>query len=99
MQVGALSFRPYVYNTNTVSAKSLSKVSSIGDDLLASKTDYSSLTDESLNENPLKKGQTANFVDILDMQMQIGRMNAARIMKPEEDPQGQDFSEAINDMM
>ncbi|MDY2699039.1 MAG: hypothetical protein ACI4E5_08205 [Suilimivivens sp.] len=97
MQVGALGFKPYIYNTNVMSGNSLSKVSSVEKDLLASKTDYSSLTDESLNENPLRRGQTANFVDILGMQMQMSRLNASRIMKPEEEMQG--LSEAANDMV
>ena len=97
MQVGALGFKPYIYNTNVMSGNSLSKVSSVEKDLLASKTDYSSLTDESLNENPLIRGQTANFVDILGMQMQMSRLNASRIMKPEEEMQG--LSEAANDMV
>ena len=97
MQVGALGFKPYIYNTNVMSGNSLSKVSSVETDLLASKTDYSSLTDESLNENPLRRGQTANFVDILGMQMQMSRLNASRIMKPEEEMQG--LSEAANDMV
>lgn len=85
MQIGALSFRPYIYNTNMLSGSSLSKVSSVGEDLLTAKTDYSALTDESLNENPLRKGQSANFVDILEMQMQMGRMNALKVMKTGED--------------
>lgn len=97
MQVGALGFKPYIYNTNVMSGNSLSKVSSVEKDLLASKTDYSSLTDESLNENPLRRGQTANFVDILGMQMQMSRLNASRIMKPEGEMQG--LSEAANDMV
>lgn len=97
MQVGALGFKPYIYNTNVMSGNSLSKVSSVEKDLLASKTDYSSLTDESLNENPLRRGQTANFVDILGMQMQMSRLNASRIMKPEEEMQR--LSEAANDMV
>lgn len=83
MQTGAISFRPYIYNTNILSRNSLSKISGIGNDLLTGKTDYSSLTDESLNENPLKKGQTLNFMDVLDRQMQMGRMNASRIMTSE----------------
>lgn len=82
MQIGALSFRPYIYNTNMLNSRSLSKVSSIGDDLLASKTDFSALTEEGLNENPLKRGQSVNFVDILDRQMQMGRANASRLIKP-----------------
>lgn len=87
MQVGAISFQPYVYKTNAVSSLSLSKVNAIGDDLLASKTDFSGLTkDDAVNVNPLRKGETANFADILTMQMQMGRMNAERVMKPEEEP-------------
>ena len=78
----ALSLRPYVYNTNSVSAASMSKLSRISDDVLDKKIDYSELTDESLNENPLKKGQTLNFQDMLDMQMRRGQNNAARIMRP-----------------
>ena len=55
MQIGAVSFRPYIYNANMVNAGSLSRVSSIGDDLTSGRTDFSALSDESLNENPLKK--------------------------------------------
>lgn len=80
--VNAVSFRPYVYNANTVSAVSLNRLSRISDDVLDKKIDYSELTDESLNENPLKKGQTLDFQGILDMQMRRGQHNAARIMKP-----------------
>lgn len=80
--VSALSFRPYVYNANTVNAASMNRLSRISDDVLDKKIDYSELTDESLNENPLKKGQTLNFQDMLDMQMRRGQNNAVRIMKP-----------------
>lgn len=82
--INALSLRPYVYNTNSVSAASMNKLSRISDDVLDKKIDYSELTDESLNENPLKKGQTLNFQDMLDMQMRRGQNNAARIMRPME---------------
>lgn len=85
MQIGAISFHPYIYNTNAISGNSLSKISSIGDDLLTSKTDYSSLTDESLNENPLKKGQTSDFSSILDRQLSMGRRNASRLVKSREE--------------
>lgn len=84
MQIGTVSFRPYIYNANIVSANSLSRISSIGNDLTMGKTDFSALSDESLNENPLKKGQTLNFNDVLNRQMWEGRQSAARIMKPEE---------------
>lgn len=85
--VGAVSFqtyRPYIYNTNTVSGSSLSKVKPIGEDLLASKTDFSGMAEDEHNMNPLRRGETVNFADVIAMQMQMGRMNADRIMKPEE---------------
>lgn len=91
--INALSLRPYVYNTNSVSAASMNKLSRISDDVLDKKIDYSELTDESLNENPLKKGQTLNFQDMLDMQMRRGQNNAARIMRPMGAVQGQETEE------
>lgn len=88
MRVGAVSFQtyqPYIYNTNTVSGNSLSRVKPIGDDLLSSGTDFSGMTDEEQkNLNPLRRGQTVNFADVIAMQMQMGRMNADKIMKPAE---------------
>ena len=90
MRIGALSaynFQPYVYNTNTVSAASMNRLSKISDDVLDKKIDYSELTDESQNMNPLKKGQTLNFQSMLEMQMQRGQNNAARIMRPTQNTQ------------
>lgn len=86
MRIGSLGFSPYIYNTNMLSGNSLSKVSPIGDDLTTAKTDYSALTDSSLNINPLGKGESASFFDILGMQMQMSRMNASRVMSSEEMP-------------
>lgn len=83
MRIGSLGFSPFIYNTNMLSGSSLSKVSAISDDLSTAKTDYSSLTDASLNINPLGKGESANFFDILGMQMQMSRMNASRVMASE----------------
>ena len=80
--IGAYSFQPYVYNTNTVSAASMNKLSKISDDVLDKKVDYSEQTDENQNINPLKRGQTLDFQSMLEMQMQRGQNNAARIMKP-----------------
>lgn len=88
MRIGALSamdFRPYIYNTNRLSGNSLSKVAPIGEDLLSSKTDFSGLTDEEANINPLRKGQTVNFMDVLSKQMHTGRLNAARVVRPAEE--------------
>lgn len=83
--LGAYGFQPYVYNTNAVSSASMNKLSKISDDVLDKKIDYSELTDESKNVNPLKKGQTLDFQEMLQMQMQRGQNNAARIMKPAEE--------------
>ena len=93
MRIGAAGFQPYIYNTNYLNPGSLGRVSAIGDDLLKSKTDYSELLDESLNENPLRKGETSNFEDIFQMQFQKGRMNASRLFKPagEEEDRQEDF--------
>lgn len=79
MRIGVIGmyFQPYIYNTNTVSADSLDKVAKIEDDALKSSVDYSN----DRNENPLKMGETKNFADVLAMQMQLGRNNAARIMQ------------------
>ena len=85
--LGAYGFQPYVYNTNAVSSASMNKLSKISDDVLDKKIDYSELTDESKNVNPLKKGQTLDFQELLQMQMQRGQSNAARIMKPSEKAQ------------
>lgn len=83
MQIGAVGtgyYQPYVYNTNSLSRASLKPVQGIGDDLLTSKTDFSALTDETKqNVNPLKRGETVDFAGLVDMQMQMGRMNASRL--------------------
>ena len=88
MTIGAVSFQPYVYNVNAISPASMNRLSRISDDVLDKKIDYSGLT-EAENENPLKKGQTLNFQDMLEMQMQRGRNNASRIMKPVQDEAGE----------
>lgn len=82
MQVGAISgylYQPYIYNTNALSASSMDKVRAIGDDVTSAGTDFSSLVDDVQNINPLQKGETANFADIFEQQMQMSRTNAARI--------------------
>lgn len=86
MTIGAVSFQPYVYNVNAISPASMNKLSRISDNVLDKKTDYKGLVE---NENPLKKGQTLNFQDMLEMQMQRGRRTAARVMKPADASQEQ----------
>lgn len=78
MQIGAIGYPTFVYNTNYVSAKSLGKVSAVPDDALDSKVGYA---DSSRNENPLRLGETKDIAGILDSQMVMSRMNAARIMQ------------------
>ena len=93
MRIGALNaynFQPYIYNTNTVNSASMNKLSKISDDVLDKKIDYSELTDESKNINPLKKGQTLDFQSMLEMQMQRGQNNAARIMRPAQNMQAEE---------
>ena len=40
--------------------------------------------DRQQNINPLKRGETVHFADVIAMQMQMGRMNADKVMKPAE---------------
>lgn len=80
--IGAATYQPYIYNTNKVTSASLGRVKPVDDDVTKSSTDYSALTDESLNINPLKKGESANFSDIFESQMAMSRQNAARVMMP-----------------
>lgn len=86
MRIDAVSFQPYVYHVNAISPASMNRLSKISDDVLDQKTDFSGLVE---NENPLQKGQTLNFADMLQMQMQRGRSVAARVMKPAEEAQEQ----------
>lgn len=79
MTIGAVSFQPYVYNVNAISPASMNRLSRISDDVLDKRTEYKKAAE---NENPLKKGQTLDFQGMLEMQMQRGRSNAARVMKP-----------------
>lgn len=80
MMVGAVTMQPYVYNTNTISRVSMNKIAPISDDVLSKKVDYSGLAAGGENENPLKPGETRNFMDILNYQMEMSRSNAARLM-------------------
>lgn len=93
MTIGAISFQPYVYNVNAISPASMNKLSRISDDVLDKKNDYSGLT-QAENENPLRRGQTLDFQGMLEMQMQRGRSNASRIMKPEAEEKAAGMQEA-----
>ncbi len=77
MGVGAVSgYHPYIYNTNSVSASSLNRISAVDNDVSNShiepmKTDYAQET-----VNALERGETADFAGVLAMQMQMGMNNA-----------------------
>ena len=92
MRIGSVSMTPYVYNTNAISPKSMNKIDAIGSDVTSSKLDVSALVSEDSkkqNMNPLKPGQSLDFSGILQMQMQMSRLNEARVMQPvvEEKPE------------
>lgn len=78
MGIGAISgFQPYVYNTNSVSASSLNRISAVDNDVSdshikpAKPSDYGQET-----VNALERGETADFAGVLAMQMQMGMNNA-----------------------
>lgn len=73
-------YTAYVYNPNVVGANSMNKLSKIPDDVLAKKTDYSETVAKEENQNPLKKGQTIDFENVLARQMQQGQNRAAKIL-------------------
>lgn len=84
--IGSYSYHPYIYNTNRLNRNSLSRVKPIEEDLLSSKTDFTGLVEDKpelpkQNENPLKPGETLNFADMVEKQMNEGRRNAARVMR------------------
>lgn len=80
MRIGGIGniYPNFVYNTNTVSANSLNKLSKISDNVLDKKVDYETNTEE--NQNPLRKGETKDFQNILAKQMQEGQNRAAAIL-------------------
>lgn len=82
MGIGAIGYQPYIYNTNQISPASMNRVKPVEDDVTKPSTDYSALTDMSKNINPLQKGESADFADILESQMAMSARNAARVMIP-----------------
>lgn len=77
MGVGAISgFQPYVYNTNSVSASSMNRISAIDNDVSSSHIRPSSSDYNQETVNALERGETADFAGVLAMQMQMGMNNA-----------------------
>lgn len=81
MRIGGIGnvYPTYVYNPNTVSSKSMDKLSRISDNVLDKKVDYSETAAQE-NQNPLKKGQTIDFEGVLAKQMQQAKNRAAKVM-------------------
>lgn len=84
MTISPIGFQPYIYNSNALSAGSLGDISPISEDVLSHQIDYSELIPEEANSNPLRRGETKGFMDILAMQMQLGYNRAAQIFNPAE---------------
>lgn len=82
MRIGGIGniYPTYVYNPNTLSSKSMNKLSRISDDVLDKKVDYSKTVASEENQNPLGKGQTLGFEGILAKQLQQGRSRAVQLM-------------------
>lgn len=77
MQIGAVTFQPYIYPIGGLSSRSLYPVDSLPEDALSGRTGF---LEPAAEENPLHRGETRNFGDIIDMQLHIGADNAARLM-------------------
>lgn len=82
MRIGAIAYQPYVYNTNTVSAASLNRINALPEDGTKGRTDFEGLTEREENQNPLGRGQSASFMDILSSQMAMSRTKSAMLLKP-----------------
>ena len=82
MGIGAVAaYRPYIYNTNTLSANSLNPVKEIDDeDLTRGRLGTEELQKASVeNLNPLKQGESADYQGILDSQFAQGAQKAAAL--------------------
>ena len=80
MGIGAITaFRPYYYNTNTLSANSLNPITAIDDeDLTKNRIDQTGLQQAYAETvNPLSRGETADYQGMLDAQMAVGMQKAA----------------------
>lgn len=79
MGIGAISaYRPYVYNTNSLTVNSLRPVSKISNDVSESRIRPEDVQMDNAREtlNPLERGETSDFAGVLAMQMQMGIHNA-----------------------
>lgn len=73
----SMSYSPQIYNVNGINTNSLNRISPISDKLTKSDIDFTGLVgDDEKQEtvNPLRRGETANFADVLASQMAMGSM-------------------------
>ena len=84
MNISGITEQTYIYNTNKVSSASMNKISRISNDVQQGKVDFSKLRtlQTAENTNPLKKGTSKNFSEIVAAQFASSQANAARIMQP-----------------
>ncbi len=80
--VGSAAYDPYIYNARQVSSASLNAVDRISDDATDGGVDFSPINkpEEQININPLKKGETANFSDVLMSQMAMSRIHQSQLL-------------------
>jgi len=79
MGIGAImAYQPYIYNTNTVSAKSLEKIQGVNNDVSIDHIEKKSPYVADV-ENSLSYGETSDFASVLDEQMHMGMQNAMRL--------------------
>lgn len=82
--IGAMSFQPYIYNTNSLSRASMNKIEALPEDGARKRIDYTGLvSDEGKNTNPLERGKSANFADIISSQMAMSSYHQANLMPTE----------------
>lgn len=86
--IGAMSFSPYVYNTNSISRSSLNKINALPEDGTKSRIDYTGLVSDEGKENlnPLKRGTSSSFADIISSQMAMSSYHKANIMSDAIEP-------------
>ena len=80
--IGSVAYDPYIYNTRQVSSASLNAVDRISDDATKGGVDFSGVNkaEEQVNINPLKKGETANFADVLMSQMTMSQLHQSQLL-------------------
>jgi len=83
MTISGVGFAPYLYNANNISVNSMNRIAPISDDVSRSKVDYSGLiSGDSEVQNPLRRGESSNFADILASQMALGASQRDKLSVP-----------------